>query len=142
MHAPPFAIVSKVHATIAAFGYRFTVKKETPLSFCFQSILTSSKHDKYRLHLKKESGSFLLWVHSEVSCAASKYIQCIEKTDSSFFFFFFRFSSFLRQRGAIWRRLECSHDVVNVFVPCICWVFHKKVPSPREEGKKWQICLE
>lgn len=120
------------------------LKRKTPLSFRFQSILTSSKHDKYRLHLKKESGSFLLWVRSEVSCAASKYIQCIEKTDSRFFFsfLFFRFSSFLRQRGAIWRRLECSHDDLNVFVPCICRVFHKKVPSPREEGKKWQICLE
>lgn len=121
MHAPPFAIVSKVHATIAAFGYRFTVKKETPLSFCFQSILTSSKHDKYRLHLKKESGSFLLWVHSEVSCAASKYIQCIEKTDSRFFFFFLFFQIFF-----LFEAKRCNMEKTGVFPrrrKCFCTLY-------------------
>lgn len=82
MHASPFAIVSIIHATIAAFGYRFTVKKETPLLFTFNYNIVQNVINIGYIFKEK-------WIVSSMgafgsSCAASKYIQCIEETDFRF----------------------------------------------------------
>lgn len=63
------------------------------------------------------------------------YVQCIEKTKVFDFFY-----TFLEANRCDMEQIGvCSH-VVKLSVPYICLGFFvKKVASPREEGKKWQI---
>lgn len=66
------------------------------------------------------------------SCAASKYIQCIEETD-------FRF--LLEAKRCNMEKIGvCSH-IVNVFVPCICWVFRKRSLHHEKKAKSGRFRL-